>query len=198
MSRDPSELQWQKRFDALHKVLEATATNQKSAEDAINALSALRTAVARDLRELSESVNSTMKELAPKAAERAAGLLQQNFKVADEAARGAARHYERASGFLTWKLVGMTLLAQSVLLMGVWLLARSSIPSVAEIEARRQEIKEMAQQVAILESRGGRLQMDQCKDSRGRMRLCFRTNESDERVFQRPDDGKTFRIPWGQ
>lgn len=198
MSRDLTETLLQKRFDALHKVLEATSTNQKAAEDAINALNVLRAGLARDVWDLSESVKRTMKELAPEAAHTAAGLLQKDFKGADEAARNAAQHYERASRFLKWRLVGVILLAQTILLVGVWLVARFTIPSIDEIEARRQEIRQMAQQVNILESRGGRLQLEECKDAKGRERVCFRTDEvKGERPFQRPNDAKTFRVPWG-
>lgn len=154
----------------------------------------------RDVSRLATDVREKIAESATKTAQRAAQLLRENFDEADDAARRAAQRHERAAGNLVWRIVLIALIVQAVVLIGVWLLVRTTIPSREEIEARRAEVAQLRTQLEYLERKGARLELIDCIDERKRLHLCFRTDERNHQGAFRPEGvgkEKTYRIPWG-
>lgn len=198
MDENQQRKAFQQLFDAAGKVLEATYTDAQSTRQAIQALSHTRALVERRLNELHREVTCSVEGAAETTAERTAELLREKFEQADQAADRAAQRYTRAATGLGWKLVALALLMQAAIFVGVWLLVQNTVPSFSEIEERRQEVAQLEKQVADLERRGGRLQLESCLDGSRRSHLCFRTDEEKlAGVYQGKGDSKTFRIPWG-
>ncbi|WP_104656255.1 hypothetical protein [Ralstonia insidiosa] len=198
MDENQQRKAFQQLFDAAGKVLEATYTDAQSTRQAIQALSHTRDLVERRLNELHREVTHSVEGAAETTAERTAELLREKFEQADQAADRAAQRYTRAANGLGWKLLALALLMQVAIFVGVWLLVQNTVPSLSEIEARRQEVVQLERQVAALERRGGRLELRDCLDGNKRSHPCFRTDEEKlAGVYQDKGDGKTFRIPWG-
>lgn len=206
MTQAPHALQFQDLYDTAQKLLELSLTDEQSARDAIGNLNLAVTALDRTreilehkLGRISGSVVQTIEASAETTADKVANLLQKKFQDANTAATEAASRYNDAAKMLTWKLAAVALGAQVALFGGAWLLVQRTIPSVAEIESRKQTIAQQAAMLATLEERGGMLDVATCVDKKGREHQCFRTDESIvSDPFRRSGEDKTYRVLWGR
>ncbi|CAE6905340.1 hypothetical protein R69927_05638 [Paraburkholderia domus] len=211
------ETAFQRLYDAANKILEATYNDEETARQAIQALSVTRTRLEQRIGELAREVTEKVDASALRMAHEAARLLAEKFTEADDAAERARDRYNKVGRRLTWKLLGGAAVLQCLLLAGAWLIVERTLPSQAEIEARRQTIEQLSQQasesrteignlqrdantmtrkVTSLERRGGRLELTNCAEEGQPARICIRTNEGDSDAPITIGD-KTFRIPWG-
>lgn len=206
MTQTSHTLQFQELYDTAQKLLEVALTDELSARDAITNLDEAVTALNRTrgqleqkLGQISGVVVQTIEAAAETTADKAASLLQEKFQEANRAAAEATSRYKDAARKLTWKLAAVALSVQVVLLGGVWLLVQRTVPSLAEIESRKQTIAQQTATLAALEKQGGKFDTVPCSDPKGRVRQCFRTDESiGSGPLKRPNDDKTYRILWGR
>ena len=207
-------------LDAAGKVLEATYEDEQKTRQAIAALERLRSSVEQKIDILSRETVKAIAGSANTTAEKAAGLLQEKFVEADAAANRARDRYVRATNSLGWRLFGLAVLLQVLIFAGVWLIVQRTIPSQADIAARRQVLQQLAQQtvdqqgqvaeldrqikvkqrkVTELDRRGAKVEWKTCADREQNIHLCFRTDEQAEQAeaFESADGEKTYRAPWG-
>lgn len=213
----PYDVQLQALLDAAGKVLEATYEDEAAAREAIAELRNTRQRVENRLTDVSQQVTQTVEQSAERTATAAATLLKKKFEAADTAADKARQRYEKSARGLWWKVAGLTLILQVAILFGLWLIVQRTLPSQAEIDARRatlerldadasglrrqkadlqRQVATMNKKVRDLEKRGGALQFSTCQDADQQTHYCFRTNEES---MSEPfgSNGETYRIPWG-
>ncbi|MBS1002118.1 hypothetical protein JK169_14100 [Acetobacter persici] len=190
----------QSLLDAVGGVLEAAYVDEKSARTVIKALEQTRQLVESEMVSLSRRVTTTIDTSAEETATRAAGLLQEKFSEANRRADEAAERYRHAAQWLNLKLIGVALFIQVCVLVGGWFFVQRTVPSSAEIDARRTEIQQMDANITFLKQKGGKLQFTQCEGSNREKYLCIRTNEGQYPNAFANNDGNgnaTYRIPFG-
>lgn len=172
--------QIQAQLDVVTKILAASEQSQETAKILIAALDKMRTQVEISLEALKNSVTSKINSSADTTATKTATLIQEKFIEADKQASLAAMRYERAAKWLGLKII-IILTSTIIAALGIaWIVIINYIPSLEEINLRRQELAAMEARALNLQRRGANLKWSTCSGE-----PCFRTNEGAEG-------------PWGQ
>jgi len=144
--------------------LRRTLTDQENARKVINAAGAL-----------CNRVEVRLTSLAEETACKTAHLLEKHFTAANEAAENARICYEKAAQGLNLRVFGILTAAFLAVVLFVTVLAFLLIPSLDEIRERRAEVVLLQKNVEILERRGARFQVEDCKpNNRKKDVLCIR------------------------
>lgn len=142
---------------------ERVQTHQVTAEQAIlkmqQAVSTLETAAVacKSLKSaVATNIDTTIKTAMSGAGEKAAGILVEQFKTANDCAIEAADRYESAARTIGWRMAGAIALGCLVSIGASIYLVQGSFASLAEIHALREEKAQLQASIAGLEGRGAR------------------------------------------
>lgn len=185
----------QQQFDALSQVVEAAYSQQETAAVAVAGLERTRWHFERDAAGLPPQLRQAVHEAMSEATAAMLSVLRESHAAADNAVAEARRH-ETAARSLWWKNVLLLSFAQIALLFGTWMFVRLTIPPADEIQAHRDELAQLQQNLAVLERRGARLQFTTCLDQKERAHRCVRLHDSLGQLEYRYDGG-SYRIPAG-
>lgn len=211
--KNNSEKEIQELLDGAQKILDASFRNEihvRKLIEKLNDISGLidntGVKIHGDINELVTHAESTLDFIAEDTAERAAKKLQEKFVYADQAALKAAGRYEQVAKRLNVKFVLVSLSIALLMAVSVWFVMLKTLPSREDVSNREMKIIELNQMiekmqanVKVLEAKGGKVQFTNCRDSNGRLHLCFRTDMVKYPDSYVNDDDKniTWTIPYG-
>ena len=159
----PTEIEalFQELYDEALEIQRVARTNAHALGEAGRSLTATSAKLTQRLEQLANDMTSVVENSAERTATKTAELLREKFTEADAHAKTAADIYRSAANRLGWKAFGFALLVQTIVLIGVVWVIRTTIPSRDEIqenavviEQQRRHINEQQQQLATLERRG--------------------------------------------
>lgn len=175
-------------FDAADRLLQAAKHQGTTAERATSALLKVTATHERQMRDVREEVITAVASMAGTTAQESARLLANHFREADRAAEKAADRYERACQSLGWRNWIWFLAAQGVMCLMAVVLIITLVPSMDEINARRNTLRQLQAEV-----QGYPLLWGNCR-VKGEVRRCFRL---DNRAgILKSDDGSNWYLPW--
>jgi hypothetical protein len=127
---------------------------------------------------LPELIARRLEEQLPHAASKAASMISANWTDANMHADRAAKAYQEAaqnarkiiySG--AFFVLGLFVLA--MLVMAFWL--RPKFETLAQLRVQEEQLQA---RIELLTKQGGRANLSRCEDSKGRVRLCIKVDES--------------------
>lgn len=187
----------QRQLNIVSQILESTIEDRKTVQKATQTLGTLEKAFEKSLTALKADVSRSINAVAIASAEKAGELLSEKFSDADKAALAAQERYELASKQLGWKMFGFAALCL-LLAFGLMVLAFFiTVPSYKEIDARRQEVRNLEANLADLKLRGALLQVKTCTLDNGTAAACVRTDEREKEALW-GKDGVSYRLIWSK
>jgi hypothetical protein len=94
----------------------------------------------------------------------------------EELGRQIQQEIKTSLGWAAWKVFYISVTIGIVIIIGIVLLLKQTIPTYSEITALRAEKQQLEADIAVLEKRGARIQLNDCLDKQ-RKRLCVKIDE---------------------